>query len=191
MEVKAAAIELNNSHLRQTLNYGANQGVEWLVLTNGIDWQLHKVIFGQPIDKEEIARFNLHTVSVNRDEDLQTLFLLARDGLVSDAINTFHQRAQLLNKFNLTQFLFSDSVLTAIRREMRRLFPDLKVTTEQLQELLCNDVLKREVVEGDKAKVAQSYIKRAASRLAKQIVKQSEGKASEKPASDTTSQAED
>lgn len=167
IEVKAAALDLSDNHLRQALNYGANQGVEWLVLTNGSDWRFHKVIFGQPIDMEEVARFNLADVSAQRQEDLQVMFLLAREGIVSDAINTFHQRSQLLNKFNVAQLLLSENVLALLRRDLRRLFPDLKVAVEHIQELLWNDVLKREVIEGEKAKEAQSRIKRAANKLAR------------------------
>lgn len=172
VEVKAAALELADNHLRQALNYGANQGIEWLVLTNGLEWQLHKVIFGQPIDKEEVARFTLQDVSAQRQDDLQIMYLLAREGIVLDAINTFHQRSQLVNKFMITQLLLSDSVSTIIRRDLRRLFPDLKVSAEQIQELLWNEVLKREVIEGDKAKEAQTRIKRATNRLAKAAAKE-------------------
>lgn len=32
VEVKAAGIELNDSHIRQAVNYGANEGIEWIVL---------------------------------------------------------------------------------------------------------------------------------------------------------------
>jgi predicted type IV restriction endonuclease len=167
VEVKAAALDLSDNHLRQALNYGANQGVEWLVLTNGSDWRFHKVIFGQPVDMEEVTRFQLADVSAQRQEDLQLLFLLAREGIVSDAINTFHQRSQLLNKFNVAQLLLSENVLALIRRDLRRLFPDLKVAVEHVQELLWNDVLKREVLEGEKAKEAQSRIKRAMNKLAR------------------------
>lgn len=165
VEVKAAALELADNHLRQALNYGANQGIEWLVLTNGLEWQLHKVIFGQPIDKEEVARFSLQGVSAQRNDDLQIMYLLAREGIVLDAINTFHQRSQLVNKFMITQLLLTDGVSAIIRRDLRRLFPDLKVSNEQIQELLWNEVLKREVIEGEKAKEAQTRIKRANSRL--------------------------
>lgn len=172
VEVKAAALELADNHLRQALNYGANQGIEWLVLTNGLEWQLHKVIFGQPIDKEEVARFSLHQISAQRHDDLQIMYLLAREGVVLDAINTFHQRSQLVNKFMVTQLLLSDNVSTVVRRDLRRLFPDLKVSAEQIQELLWNEVLKREVIEGDKAKEALSRIKRAANRLAKAAAKE-------------------
>ena len=86
---------------------------------------------------------------------------------MSDAINTFHQRSQLLNKFMIAQMLLSESVVGLIRRELRRLFQELKVSPEQIQELLWNEVLKREVLEGDKAKEAQSRIKRAVNKLAK------------------------
>ncbi len=156
IEVKAAALELSDNHLRQALNYGANQGIEWLVLTNGTEWQLHKVIFGQPIDKELVAKFSLNTVSAQRQDDLQIMYLLAREGMVSDAMNTFHQRSQLLNKFTVAQMLLSENVMSTVRRDLRRLFPDLKVTSEQVQDLLWNEVLKREVLEGDKVKEAQS-----------------------------------
>jgi hypothetical protein len=172
VEVKAAALDLNDNHLRQTLNYGANLGVEWLVLTNGTEWQLHKVVFSQPVAREEVAHFNLSRLSANKDDDLQILYLLAREGMISDAMNSFHQRAQLLNRYVIAQVLVSDGVVGIIRRELRRLFPDLRVTPEQISELLCNDVLKREVIEGDKVKEASSRIKRAAMKLARATEKE-------------------
>src|SRR4029079_18962857 len=63
---------------------------------------------------EEVARFQIGEVSAQRQEDLQLLFLLAREGIVSYAINTFHQRSQLLNKFSVAQLLLSDNVLALI-----------------------------------------------------------------------------
>lgn len=167
IEVKSAALDLTENHLRQTLNYGANLGVEWLVLTNGSEWQLHKVVFGQPVGREEVAKINLHTLSAQKADDLQLLFLLAREGMVSDAMNSFHQRSQLLNKYMIAQMLLGESVVTLARRELRRLFPELKVTPEQVYELLHNEVLKREVIEGDKVKEASYRIKRATARFAK------------------------
>jgi hypothetical protein len=63
--------------------------------------------------------------------------------------------------------LLSDGVTNLVRRELRKLFPELKVTPEQVSELLYNDVLKREVIEGDKVKEASQRIKRAVAKLAK------------------------
>jgi hypothetical protein len=59
----------------------------------------------------------------------------------------------------------------AVRRELRRLFPDIKVDLEQIEELLNNDILKREVIESDKPKDAQQRIKKATQKLARQAAK--------------------
>lgn len=169
IEAKSAALDLNENHLRQTLNYGANLGVEWLVLTNGTEWQLHKVAFTQPVTREEVARFDISKISANKEDDLQVLFLIAREGMILDAMNTFHQRALLLNKYMIAQMLLGENTVGLVRRELRKLFPELRVTHEQIVELLCNDVLKREVIEGDKVREAQQRIKKAASKLSKAL----------------------
>jgi hypothetical protein len=33
--VKALSFDLSEKHLRQTINYGANEGIEFALLTNG------------------------------------------------------------------------------------------------------------------------------------------------------------
>ncbi len=43
LEVKAIGNDLNDRHLRQVVNYAAQQGITWVVLTNGLKWQIHRV----------------------------------------------------------------------------------------------------------------------------------------------------
>lgn len=38
IEVKAVGVALSDRHLQQVLAYATNEGVEWVVLTNGIAW---------------------------------------------------------------------------------------------------------------------------------------------------------
>src|SRR6185436_14110172 len=49
VEVKALSFQLSDKHLRQTINYGANEGIEWALLTNGRSFDFYKIIFDQPI----------------------------------------------------------------------------------------------------------------------------------------------
>lgn len=167
IEVKAAGVGLNNSHLRQAVNYGAHQGIEWVVLTNSLSWHLYRIKFGQPIDFEEVTSIDLSAVNLKSEEDQKRLFLLSREGISADAMDEYHQHAQLVNKFTVAQVVMMDQVVSVIRREMRRLFPDTKIDNEDIADLLVNEVLKREVVEGDKAKETQQRIKRALSKLAR------------------------
>lgn len=171
IEVKSAGVELNDSHLRQALNYASNQGIEWVVLTNAISWRLYRIKFSQPIDFEAVSSFELPSLNLRNEEDQSKMFLLCREGITSDAMGLYHQQTKLLNKYTVAQLVMSDSVVAIIRRELRHLFPELRVDGEQISDILVNDVLKREVIEGEKAKEAQQSIKKAAAKLARQAEK--------------------
>ena len=88
---------------------------------------------------------------------------------------------ELLNRYTIAQILRGDSL---VRREFRKLFPDVKVDKEELAELLDEEILKRDVIETDKAKEASSKIKRAAKKRAKKTtVKKPKMKSTEKQTS--------
>ena len=174
IEVKAAGVSLNDSHLRQALAYGANQGIEWVVLTNSIEWRLHRIKFGQPIDHEEVSSFNLLAVSPKNEEDLRKIFLLCREGIGADAMDAYHQHTQIVNKYTIAQVILIDPVVSSIRKEVRKLFPEIKIDHEQITDFLNNDVLKREVIEGEKAKETQQKIKKILTKQAKQAERKSE-----------------
>lgn len=171
IEVKAAGVNLNDSHLRQAISYGANQGIEWIVLTNAVEWRLYRIKFGQPIDYEDVSSFNLLEISPKKEDDLKRIFLLCREGISSDAMDTYHQHTQILNKFTIAQILLTDPVVSVLKREIRKLFPEIKVDSEQITDILNNDILKREVIEGDKVKETQQRIKKITAKLTKQADK--------------------
>ena len=171
IEVKAAGVTLNETHLRQAINYGAHQGIEWVVLTNSLQWKLYRIRFAQPIETEEVSAFDITTVNLRNEDDQRRLFLLCREGITSDAMDVFHQHAMLLNRFTVAQVLLLEPVLSAVRRELRKIFPDIKVDTEQLGELLRDQIMKREVVEGDKVADASARIKKAMQKLARAAAK--------------------
>ncbi|MCA9055945.1 MAG: type I restriction enzyme HsdR N-terminal domain-containing protein, partial [Planctomycetaceae bacterium] len=101
IEVKAIGTELNESHLRQVVNYGAQHGIEWLVLTNSAVWRIYRLRFSQPIEWDLVAEFDLFTVSPDTDADRSKLYLLCREGLDQEAMTRFHRHTQQLNRYTL------------------------------------------------------------------------------------------
>jgi hypothetical protein len=172
-EVKAAGVSLNDSHLRQALGYGANNGIEWVVLTNSIDWRLYRIKFAQPIDHEEVTSFNFVDMNPKNEDDLQKMFLLCREGIGSDAMGAYHQHAQIINKFTIAQILLADPIVSSVRREIKKLFPDVKIDDQSIIDILKNEILKREVIEGDKVKETQQKIKRIMAKMQKNSEKKS------------------
>jgi hypothetical protein len=164
LEIKAIGLDLKDQHVKQAVDYAANQGVEWVGLTNGINWRIYKVSFTKPIGHEIVVEFDLLSLNYRNAEHVDLLALLAKEGWQKARLSDYHSYKEALNRFTIGAILTSEPVLDLVRREVRRLTPGLKVEVEQIENLLRNDVIKRDVIEGEKALAAQKQVARAANR---------------------------
>jgi hypothetical protein len=164
IEVKAIGLDLKDSYTKQAVDYSANQGTDWVILTNGEIWRIYTVTFAKPIDQELVLEFNFSQLNPKKTDDIDLLYNLTREGWLRSALGEFHAQRQALSRFFLGAMVLSDPVLEVLRRELRRLSPDIRIDTEQIKSALMQDVLKREVVEGEKAQEARKKVSRAASR---------------------------
>jgi hypothetical protein len=166
-EVKSAGTNLNDNHLRQAVNYGAHQGIEWIILSNAIEWRVYRIKFGQPIDWEEVFSFDICKLSTRSMDDLGKLFMLCRESISSDALADYHRQAQIVNRYVIAELMQSEAVVSCLRRELRRHFESVKASEEELLAILTNDVMKRDTLDGDLPKAAKATVKKAATALAK------------------------
>lgn len=104
-------------------------------------------------------------MSGKNEDDIAKLFLLSRESIVKSALEEYHDQKQATNKYVLAAAILSDPVLEVVRRELRRMSPDLRVETEDLRVAITQDVLKREVLEGEHANQARKKLSRAANRM--------------------------
>lgn len=172
IEVKAIGLDLKDSFVKQAVDYAANQGVDWVVLTNGIDWHVYRVNFGKPIEQELILEFNFLELNPKNTDDCDRLHLLTKEGLEKALLGDYHAQRQVLSRYFIGAVLLTDTVLDVVRRELRRLSPDVKVDTDQIREVLMQDALKREIVEGEKAEEARRKIARSATRALRKAAKE-------------------
>ena len=166
-EIKSAGTNLNDNHLRQAVNYGAHHGIEWILLTNAIEWRIYRIKFGQPIDWSEVYHFDMCSLSGRSGDDLAKLFMLCRESISSDSLADYHRQMQILNRYTVAELLQSEPMVGALRREMRRLFDGIKVTEDELRAILTNDVIKRDALDGEQPKAAKTAVKRATNALVK------------------------
>ena len=164
IEVKAVGIDLRDAHAKQAVDYAANQGVEWVALTNGIIWRVFRVLFTKPIDTELVLEFDFVALSHKSAAQLENLYLLTRESMVKSGLYACHDHLQATSKFYLAAVVLSDSVLGTIRRELQRV-SDVKVDADELRSLLRDEVIKREVLEGEKAEAAHKMVAKSASKM--------------------------
>jgi len=81
IEVKAVGITLADKHYQQALDYGANNGTEWIILTNGLNWKIYKVKFEKPIKTEFVCEFNLLELKYKNQNDIDKLYILCKEGI--------------------------------------------------------------------------------------------------------------
>ncbi len=177
IEAKAIGVTLKEAHLRQAIGYASQQGVEWVVLTNGGVWRVYKIRFEKPVKTEMVFALDMIEASHRSADVVQRLFTLSREGLSRSAMEEFHEEMAALNPFLVGAVLRSEAVLSVVRRELRRVMPGAKVPLDDLAEVLREDVLKRDVVEGEEARLAGGRTKRAASRQLRKRVKKADADA--------------
>ena len=167
IEVKAIGLELKDNYVKQAVDYAANEGIDFVILTNGVLWKAFNVSFTKPIDKELIFEIDFLTLSSKKKDDIEKLFLVSKEGWVKSSLYEFHSQKQVLSRFYLGNLILSKPVIEMLRRELRKLSPDIKISAEQVREVVIDEVLKREVVEGEKAEEAKRKISRVVNRTTK------------------------
>lgn len=177
IEVKAIGLDLKENYIKQAVDYASNQGIDWVALTNGYLWKVFKVIFAKPIDQELILEFDFLSLNSKNPEHLEQLYFLSKEGWLKSSLNDYHTQKQALSRFFIAALITNDTVIEVMRRELKKISPDVKVDSEQIRNVVVNEVLKREVVEGEKAEEAKKRIIKALNKIQKSKVKLPESKA--------------
>lgn len=117
VEVKRCGQDLNARSLRPARLSAAEEGVQWLVLTNGRNWEVYYA------GTAEDSPMRILEVDLLGDADpkakVDALFHISRAGVVSGRLDTLLKWRKALLGAPLAEALQSPTVLEAIRAEVR------------------------------------------------------------------------
>jgi hypothetical protein len=167
IEVKAIGLELKEAFVKQAVDYAANQGVDWVVLTNAISWRVYKVTFAKPIGQELVIDIDFCSLNPKNAKDIESLYLFCKEGWIKSVLGEYHREKEALSRFFLGAVVLSDPVLQVIRKELKKASPDVRIDVDKIKAVLTSEVLKREVMEGDKANEARKKVAKASSKALK------------------------
>lgn len=119
IEVKRCTQKLGPKHLRQVEMYAVNEGVEWMILTNGQVWQAYHLTGGLPV-----------AIDLALDVDLlsgeplghraDALFYLSKEALKRRLLDDLWKARAATAPKSLASVLLSEPMVDALRRELRR-----------------------------------------------------------------------
>lgn len=145
IEVKAISSKLNEKHLYQAVSYAANQGVEWVILTNGAEWRLYRVLFNKPVEHQLVFEVSLLDEALKPKEKAELLYLLTPEAQRKDELETYYQRKKALSGANIAKLILSESVLTRLRAEIKTDSGN-KIALDELGQVLVDCVFRPEVL---------------------------------------------
>jgi hypothetical protein len=119
VEVKSIQLDLSEKHLRQSMNYAANEGIDWILLTNGKQLELYRVLFGKPISSRKI--FDL---DISSNDDLKVipefLVYLTKKSILKKELDNFWKRFEALEPTQLSKNLYAVEVVRFLRRVLKK-----------------------------------------------------------------------
>lgn len=166
LEAKAAGLELKDQHIKQAVDYGSNSGIEWVILTNAVTWKVYSIIFGKPIISDLVYEFDFRELSAKKQHDLEMLYYLSKESISKgnkSSLDEYRTQQQFVNRFTIGQILLSEPVLDVVRKSLRKISADIKVQNDELKKIILEEVIKREVLDDEKAADAKKKVNKALS----------------------------
>jgi predicted type IV restriction endonuclease len=161
LEAKAIGLELKEMHVKQAVDYAANKGIDWVILSNGVTWKIFKIIFTKPIQNILVCEIDFLKLNHKNKDHIENIFLLSKEAISKDSLEEFYIQKQATNKYMLGNLLTMDSVINAIKKELKTVYPEIKVNNEEISTVLLRDVIKRELLEGEESDETKKKIQRA------------------------------
>jgi len=158
IEVKAIGFEFKQAHVDQAEGYAVHEGTDWAMLTNGVKWRIYAVTSGQPPTHDMIEEIDFLELNPKDEADLAKLYLFTKEALTKSVLEQHYWKLQAMSRFFLGAVILSDPVLAVVRRELRKVSPDVKIEVEEIRLAMTDEVLKRDVLDGERAEHARKKI---------------------------------
>ncbi|HUY34346.1 MAG TPA: hypothetical protein VMV69_16490 [Pirellulales bacterium] len=147
--------------------YASREGVTWAALTNADHWRVYKVILGKRVEFELLLEFCISTLDPKAESTIEILYAICKEGWKKSALESLDEKHEALNRYLVGAIIRSKHFVGLIRRKLRQVHHGAKVDVDEILRLLDKDVLKLEVLGGEKAELAEKLVHKAAKKLAR------------------------
>ena len=118
VEVKALSLTLSEGHLRQAINYGANEGIEWALLTNGRCFDFYKILFNKPIESRKVFSIDFSDPAQLKGS-VEVIQFLHRDSVTTKGLDLLWNKCIALDPSNVAGFLYAPTVVNFIKKSLK------------------------------------------------------------------------
>ena len=146
IEVKQIGLTLKDTHLNQARQYATDEGIEWIILTNGDTWKVYRNVMENNIP---VAKHLFTTTISDKDEKpaekTRKLYLLSEESSRKHEIIEYYNKKIALSGENLVEYLLTDDVLNKLRITIKNKSSQ-KFNNHDIALAMVEQVLKSELV---------------------------------------------
>jgi len=151
VEIKKVGIDLSHKHLKQVASYAINIGCEWVLLTNGKEWELNHISFGQPPQPKLIDSWDIID---NTPATLAKKFnLVSYKNIKKNGLKRLWERSNVLTPYNVLKILLSEGSIRLFQRGVKRA-TDVAVSPEDVVGAIRHLLNESAITEMDRIKIA-------------------------------------
>lgn len=144
IEAKRCTTKLGAKHLRQVEMYAVNEGVEWMILTNGQVWQVWYLTAGLPVVLDLALEVDLLGEG-GPAQKADTLFYLSKEAFRRHVIDDLWKVKAATSAKSLAGVITGATVVEQIRKELRRQTGH-HIEAKELRELILAGVIRADAL---------------------------------------------
>lgn len=116
VEVKQIGLKLKETHLNQARLYAIDEGIDWIILTNGDEWQAYHTALEDkvPVTKH-VFTVRLSDPALKPAEKAELFYLFSEEANRKKEIDDYYYRRVALSGENLADHILSDDVINKLR----------------------------------------------------------------------------
>lgn len=142
VEVKSIQIDLDQKHLRQSLNYAANEGIDWILLLNGRQIEFYKVNFTKPITSKRLFKIDLLDKS-DFNSAAELIVYLTKACVLKDELDDFWKRVSALAPDSVAKLIYSEDIARNVRNSIKRdtgIYFQIEDVAEVIRHIITNPI---------------------------------------------------
>lgn len=147
IEVKQIGLKLKETHLNQARQYATDEGIEWIVLTNGDEWKVYRNVLEDNIPRaKHVFSLTISNKGEKPAEKTRKLYLMSEEASRKHEIEDYYDKTFALSGENLANYLLSDEVINKVRITLKN-GTGQKFTNHDVALAMVENLFKDELVE--------------------------------------------
>jgi len=118
VELKRVGVDLSKKHLKQVTSYAIDAGCNWILLTNGREWKIYHVEFGQPPKVEILDSWNL--LEDETSKLIEKFEIISYRSVRGYGLDKIWGRVKVLAPKSLLAAICTEDTFRSIKRNLRK-----------------------------------------------------------------------